>query len=90
MSILLNLIFFFSIKDGISIYATLKLFWVILIVSLVHIPFNSESSRKPPKDVFKDWTSLENRIDLYNKTIKFLPTRVELDFASFKEDIWSH
>ena len=32
----------------------------------------------------------EKRIDLYNKTIKFLPTRVELDFASFKEDIWSH
>ena len=32
----------------------------------------------------------ENRIDLYKKTIKFIPTRVELDFASFKEDIWSH
>ena len=32
----------------------------------------------------------ENRLDLYNKAIKFLPTRVELDFASFKEDIWSH
>ena len=32
----------------------------------------------------------ENRKDLYNKTIKFLRTRVELDFASFKEDIWSH
>ncbi len=32
----------------------------------------------------------EKRLDLYNKTIKFLPTRVELDFASFKEDIWSH
>ena len=32
----------------------------------------------------------ENRNDLYNKTIKFLRTRVELDFASFKEDIWSH
>ena len=32
----------------------------------------------------------ENRIDLYNKTIKFLPTRVELDFFSFREDIWSH
>ena len=32
----------------------------------------------------------ENRIDLYNKTIKFLPTRVDLDFASFGEDIWSH
>ena len=29
----------------------------------------------------------ENRLDLYNKTIKFIPTRVELDFASFKEDI---
>tara|TARA_B100000131_G_C17899663_1_gene525852 strand:+ start:22 stop:633 length:612 start_codon:yes stop_codon:yes gene_type:complete len=32
----------------------------------------------------------ENRIGLYNKTIEFLSTRVELDFASFKEDIWSH
>ncbi len=32
----------------------------------------------------------ENRIDLYNKSIKFIPTRVELDLASFKEDIWSH
>ena len=32
----------------------------------------------------------ENRLDLYNKAIKFLPTRVDLDFASFKEDIWSH
>ena len=32
----------------------------------------------------------ENRKDLYNKTIKFIRTRVELDFASFKEDIWSH
>jgi len=32
----------------------------------------------------------ENRIDLYNKTIKFLPTRVELDFFSFREDVWSH
>ena len=32
----------------------------------------------------------ENRVDLYNKVIKFLPTRVELDSASFYEDIWSH
>ena len=32
----------------------------------------------------------EKRIDLYEKTIKFLPTRVELDFSSFNEDIWSH
>ena len=32
----------------------------------------------------------ENRIDLYNKTIKFLPTRVELDFFSFRDDVWSH
>ena len=32
----------------------------------------------------------ENRFELYNNTIKFLKTRVELDFASFKEDIWSH
>ena len=32
----------------------------------------------------------ENRIILYKDTIKFIYTRVELDFASFKEDIWSH
>ena len=32
----------------------------------------------------------ENRIDLYQNTIKFINTRVDLDFASFKEDIWSH
>ena len=32
----------------------------------------------------------ESRIDLYQKTIKFINTRVDLDFASYKEDIWSH
>ena len=32
----------------------------------------------------------EDRISLYQQTIKFINTRVELDFASFKEDIWSH
>ncbi len=32
----------------------------------------------------------ENRLSLYNNTIKFLPTRVELDYSSFNEDIWSH
>ena len=32
----------------------------------------------------------ENRVELYNNVIKFLPTRVELDNASFYEDIWSH
>tara|TARA_B100001057_G_C22785960_1_gene925569 strand:- start:1011 stop:1622 length:612 start_codon:yes stop_codon:yes gene_type:complete len=32
----------------------------------------------------------ENRIKLYNECLKFLKTRVELDLALFKEDIWSH
>ena len=32
----------------------------------------------------------EKRINLYEKTIEFINTRVELDLASFKEDIWSH
>ena len=32
----------------------------------------------------------EKRYDLYGKTIKFINTRVELDYASFKDDIWSH
>tara|TARA_B100001057_G_scaffold465874_1_gene522421 strand:- start:186 stop:797 length:612 start_codon:yes stop_codon:yes gene_type:complete len=32
----------------------------------------------------------ENRIELYMNCLKFLKTRVDLDLASFKEDIWSH
>ena len=30
----------------------------------------------------------EKRIDLYNNCLKFLKTRVDLDLALFKEDIW--
>ena len=32
----------------------------------------------------------ENRIQLYKECLKFLSTRVDLDLASFKDDIWSH
>ena len=32
----------------------------------------------------------ENRIELYKDCLKFLKTRVDLDLALFKEDIWSH
>ena len=32
----------------------------------------------------------ESREELYKQCLKFLDTRVELDLASFKEDIWSH
>ena len=32
----------------------------------------------------------ENRINLYNDCLKFLKTRVELDLALFKDDIWAH
>tara|TARA_A100001011_G_scaffold375467_2_gene437023 strand:- start:3916 stop:4527 length:612 start_codon:yes stop_codon:yes gene_type:complete len=32
----------------------------------------------------------ENRFDIYNQTIGFINTRVDLDLSSFKEDIWSH
>ena len=32
----------------------------------------------------------ENRLGLYKNCLKFLKTRVELDLAYFKEDIWSH
>ena len=32
----------------------------------------------------------EKRIDLYNELFKFLKTRVDLDLALFKDDIWSH
>ena len=32
----------------------------------------------------------ENRIDLYKNCLEFLKTRVELDLALFKDDIWAH
>ncbi len=32
----------------------------------------------------------EKRFDLYKDTVKFIKTRVNLDLASFKDDIWSH
>ena len=32
----------------------------------------------------------ENRVNLYKNCLKFLKTRVDLDLALFKEDIWSH
>jgi len=32
----------------------------------------------------------ENRIELYENCLKFLKTRVDLDLALFKDDIWSH
>ena len=32
----------------------------------------------------------ENRTQLYKNCLKFLKTRVELDLALFKDDIWSH
>ena len=32
----------------------------------------------------------ENRLKLYQECLKFLKTRVDLDLALFKDDIWSH
>ena len=32
----------------------------------------------------------ENRINLYQECLKFLVTRVNLDLAMFKDDIWAH
>ena len=32
----------------------------------------------------------ENRLQLYKDCLKFLKTRVDLDLALFKDDIWSH
>ncbi len=32
----------------------------------------------------------ENRIELYKECLKFLKTRVELDLALFRDDIWAH
>ena len=32
----------------------------------------------------------ENRIELYKECLQFINTRVDLDLASFSEDIWAH
>jgi len=32
----------------------------------------------------------EKRVDLYKGCLAFLKTRVDLDLALFKDDIWSH
>ena len=41
------------------------------------------------KELFKI-LERENRIELYKDCLKFLKTRVDLDLALFKDDIWSH
>ena len=42
------------------------------------------------KNELKKILERENRIQLYKNCLKFLKTRVELDLALFKDDIWSH
>ena len=32
----------------------------------------------------------ENRLEIYKEVVKFVPKRVNLDLASFRDDIWSH
>ena len=32
----------------------------------------------------------ENRTELYKECLRFLKTRVDLDLALFKDDIWAH
>ena len=41
-------------------------------------------------DELKKILERENRIQLYQNCLKFLKTRVDLDLALFKDDIWSH
>ena len=41
-------------------------------------------------DKLKKILERENRMQLYKDCLKFLKTRVELDLALFKDDIWSH
>jgi len=41
-------------------------------------------------DELKKILERENRIQLYDDCLKFLKTRVDLDLALFRDDIWSH
>ena len=49
-----------------------------------------ESPLSPSTNNIVDAMRREKRMDLYKKTISFIKIRVDLDLASFKEDIWSH
>ena len=42
------------------------------------------------KDRLNKMLERENKIDIFNKVIEFLPIRVELDLAGFDLDIFSH
>ena len=41
-------------------------------------------------DELKNILERENRMQLYEDCLKFLKTRVDLDLALFRDDIWSH
>ena len=41
-------------------------------------------------DELKKILQRENRVQLYEDCLKFLKTRVDLDLALFRDDIWSH
>ena len=41
-------------------------------------------------DELKKILERENRMQLYEDCLKFLKTRVDLDLALFRDDIWSH
>jgi ribonuclease D len=45
---------------------------------------------KIPYPILNKILERENRIKLYNDCLNFIKTRVELDLALFKDDIWSH
>ena len=48
-----------------------------------------EKARKIHEELIKI-LKRENRIELYNECLNFLKTRVNLDLALFKDDIWAH
>ena len=68
----------------------------ITILFLINLPFWTAilSPGIPTTLLIRAWflsyPELTSASGGLNTTIEFLKTRVELDFASFKEDIWSH
>ena len=59
----------------------------------IHRYFDSENIKNHLHKIYKQLENIlirEKRFDLYKDTVKFIKTRVNLDLASFKDDIWSH
>ena len=72
-------------SDIASGFATMIIYFDSSVGIGEHPQFIEEMDKQLEKILIR-----EKRFELYKDTVKFIKTRVNLDLASFKDDIWSH